>query len=79
MQEGINLPLGADLSFGREKMAVTIHKDYMLAQTGAHLDGSARSGKTHFSRYSTYDAENDVKQRSKYPVTWVIDQNHEVA
>lgn len=30
-KKGFELPLGADLNFGSEKMAVTIHKDFMLA------------------------------------------------
>jgi len=62
------------LNLGSEKMSVTIHKDYMLMQSDPYLGHVGReSHQKSFSRFSTYDPENDAKKRSKYPVTWVID------
>ena len=60
-----------------EDLKVTVQKDYILAEAKRNkAEGKDQSHR--FSRFSKYEPEKDAQQRRKYPVTWVVDQNHQV-
>ena len=76
-KSGFELPLGADLNLLNEDLKVTVQKDYILAEAKRNkAEGKDQSHR--FSRFSKYEPEKDAQQRRKYPVTWVVDQNHQV-
>lgn len=76
---GIYLPLGADLNLEPIPMKVNIYKDYLLLETWPQtLTKEQASRNTSWSHFSTYDPQKESQKLRKYPLTWVVDQSHEL-
>ena len=59
---GIPLPLGADLGLMHGPQKVTIHKDYLLAQTSVRTvaDDSTDHRLTSLNHYKAYSTEKEA-------------------
>jgi len=77
-KKGIPLPLGADLNLEPIPIKVTIYKDYLLAETHPNEQRPPSSHMHSWSHYSTYDPQKESQRLRNYPVTWTIDQSHQV-
>lgn len=77
---GIEWPLGAELGVSQHKnkdIKMTVYKDYLLAEMKnlrAQDDNPSRRKRMSAS----YDPQKDQETLLSYPVTWIVDQDHEV-
>lgn len=79
-EQGIPLPLGADLGLMSGPLKVTIFKDYLFAQSAKRTvaNDSADHRLTSLNHYKAYSPEKEAERHSNYPETWVVDQSHRV-